>query len=459
MIRFVPGLFKDSLGLLFGERARNSGAPTVCLITGPGRTGCGFGEDRLRTLGGSGSCLGEDCCGLLLGVGDNLGSFRFALGSESFELCDHRLPLGLEESNPIIQFLRLRLEFCAPLLGGGDYFFGSLLCFAQDLFSCLRNLGIAAGIRSERRSQFVGKSLDVGRQAVSFSLELFDSLLPVGLLSGKDVLGFALRSRDDLVGLSLRILNERRAIGVELPQLGRQAGTIGLEYGDPLLVADSRCSELGFRLLLGFFRQHCTVDGKLLQFGRQTIAFELEFGNPLTFVALAGLEDTFGLDPSRSDNLVGLPLRISDGGRITTRRRCLFGDSIGLALDGCCPVARLGLDLRCLLAGATQHSVLGIEDRDHGAVHRLSFRRPALLSLELCLLESGLRVLGPMLELAEVGLKFAEEFLDFALVIALAAGGELACVDGLWKIGGFLAHDRVIGQAPRYLDGQTSHLR
>ena len=99
MIRFVPGLFEDSLRLLFGEGARYLvGCPTVCLDTGPSRIGCGgsFRDDRFRSLSCSCSRLSEDYCGLLLGVGNDLGSFSFALGSESFEFCDHRFPLGLE---------------------------------------------------------------------------------------------------------------------------------------------------------------------------------------------------------------------------------------------------------------------------------------------------------------------------------------------------------------------------
>ena len=462
LIRFLSGFLQDPLGLLFGERARHvGGCSTVRFCTGHNRIGCSgsFREDCFRSLSGSCSCLSEDGCGLLLGVGNDLGSFSFALGSESFELCDHRFPLGLEESNPIIEFCRLRLEIPALALGSGDHIGGSLLRFGQELFGCLRNLGVATWIWGERCSQFVGESLHIGRQPVTVGFEFGNPILLTVPLSGKDGLSLALCRFNDGIGLLLRLLDERRSVDGALLQLCGEAIACSFEFGNAFLVTNPLSGELDFCLLLSLVGQHSTIDCKLFQLRRQAIALSLEFGDPLLLTAPVNSRNALGFESSGSNDLIGLPLRIFDHGVAVAGGKRLLSDSIGFTLDGGSPVARFGLDLRSLLAGATEHSIFRIEDGDHGAVHRLAFRRSALLGLELCLLEPGLRLLGPVLELAKVRLQFTEEVFDFALVVALPGRGELACVYGLWEVGGFLAHDRVIGQPPRHLDGETSQLR
>ena len=208
----------------------------------------------------------------------------------------------------------MRLEFPALVLGSGDHIAGSLLRFGQDLFGCLSNLRVVIGIRGERCSQLIGKSLHIGGQPVTIGFELGNPLLLAGPHGGEEGLSFASRRFDDLIGLPLRFLDDGRAFCVELLQLSREAITVAFEFSNPLLVGNPLSGELGFGLLQGLFGQRCAVNGELLQLGGQTIAFDLESGNTLLLIAPADLEDSLSLESSSRNDLIGLPLCFLDRG-------------------------------------------------------------------------------------------------------------------------------------------------
>ncbi len=184
------------------------------------------------------------------------------------------------------------------------------------------------------------------------------------------------------------------------------------------------CTHIAVRCL-----QRLKSVAQAIHFSDQRVPFVFELGGEFLVRRALVTTDAFGCLFGSFDDLIGSLLGVGDNTIIVDGESGVLGVGLSLYLDSGCPVAGFGFDRLGLLSGATQDPVFRIEYRDHGAVDRLSLGRTALLRFEFGLLETCLRILRPPLEFTEVGFEFAQELLDFTLVVALAARPELACVD------------------------------
>ena len=155
----------------------------------------------------------------------------------------------------------------------------------------------------------------------------------------------------------------------------------------------------------------------------------LELCDEALSLCVFGSPDAFGFLLCGTDDLGGTLLSVLDDAVLIHLEAGLLGVDTSFLLEGGGTIAGFGLDLPCLLSCPAEHPILCVEHCNHGAVDGLAFRRTSLLCFELGLLKTGLRVLCPPLEFAEVRLEFAQELLDLTLVVALAARSKLACVD------------------------------
>ena len=114
------------------------------------------------------------------------------------------------------------------------------------------------------------------------------------------------------------------------------------------------------------------------------------------------------------------------------------------------PLGSLGLDHLGLLASAAEHSILGIEHRDHRVVDGLPGRD--LLGLVFSLLQASFGVGRPSFEFAEVRLELSQVIANLAFVVSLARHGKLSTVDVGWRVGKTVAHPACIGSRSGPLD-------